>query len=86
MHNECRPGMARTRPIEDAEEAVEAGEGVLRMLGRYEQQKEDHDQGAYLLGCRGDGHWSGNWHQQGSEHGCMDEVGIEYTNQLESYC
>lgn len=62
MHNERRPGVAWTRSIEDAEEAAEAREGVLRMVGRHEQQKEDLDQGAHLLGCRRAGDWSGNWY------------------------
>lgn len=86
LNDEYRPGVARTRSVEDAEEAVEAGEGVLRILGWDEQQEEDHDQGAHLLGCRCAGHWSRNWHQQGAEHRRMDEVGSKYTNQLEDYC
>lgn len=80
MHNEYRSGVAWTRSIEDAEEAVEAGEGVLWMVGRHEQQEEDHDQGAHLLGCRCNGHWSRNRHQQGAEHGSMDKIGIEHPN------
>lgn len=82
MHNDCRPSVAWTGSIEDAKEAVEAGEGVLWIVGRHEQQEEDHGEGAHLLGGRCVGDWPRNWHQQGFEHGSVDKIGIEYTNSI----